>query len=217
VRRPHRTIEIFSMSVLDLFAAALGAFIMVAVILFPNYLKQSQTTIKLQETQDTLRQCTVIATNVQKTINTKEQALAICEANLASTFLVVAIEWNSVGNYDVDLHITDPEGHEFFWDRNNRTRRDYPSSEAQLSYDNTRGPGVELWQHPKATPGVYKIAYDYYRRPGPDLPVEVKGNVFYRNGRSELAPVTLTETHKTRVVASIVVGRRGEIEVQPQP
>src|SRR5437660_11548371 len=103
------------MSVLDLFAAALGAFIMVAVILFPNYLKQSQTTIKLQETQDTLRQCTVIATNVQKTINTKEQALAICEANLASTFLVVAIEWNSVGNYDVDLHITDPEGHEFCW------------------------------------------------------------------------------------------------------
>jgi len=39
MRRPSRNIEIFSMSVLDMFASALGAFIMVAIILFPYYQK----------------------------------------------------------------------------------------------------------------------------------------------------------------------------------
>lgn len=39
MKRPNRTLEIFSISALDLFASALGAFILVAVILFPYYLK----------------------------------------------------------------------------------------------------------------------------------------------------------------------------------
>src|SRR5215218_2251316 len=37
MRRPYREIEIFSMSVLDMFASALGAFIMISIILFPTY------------------------------------------------------------------------------------------------------------------------------------------------------------------------------------
>ena len=39
MRRPNRNIEIFSMSVLDMFASALGAFIIVSVILFPYFNK----------------------------------------------------------------------------------------------------------------------------------------------------------------------------------
>jgi hypothetical protein len=217
VRRPNRTIEIFSMSVLDLFAAALGAFIMVAVILFPNYLKQNNVALQLQTTQTDLTQCRGSAAAVKEAMARQAHALATCETALATTFLVVTIEWSEAGNYDVDLHVTDPEGHEFFWDKNNRARRDYPSSAAQLSYDNTRGPGVELWQHPSASPGTYLIAYDYYGRPGDKAPVTVKGNVFYRNGRSEISPVTLTELHKLRLVARIVVGQQGSIELRLEP
>ena len=39
MRRPSRQLNIFSMSSLDLFAAAMGAFVIIAVILFPYYLK----------------------------------------------------------------------------------------------------------------------------------------------------------------------------------
>jgi hypothetical protein len=86
-----------------------------------------------------------------------------------------------------------------------------------LSYDNTRGPGVELWQHPKAEPGTYRIAYDYYRGPASDRPVEVKGNVFYRNGRVAIPAVMLSEMHKLQTVASIVVGNGSDIDVRFEP
>src|SRR6202035_684926 len=211
MRRPNRNIEIFSMSVLDLFAAALGAFILVSVILFPNYMKQEKTALELQSTQKGLQSEQKSLNECKAVLSSKDQSLATCEIALASTFIVIAIEWNASGNYDIDLHVFDPDQNEFFWGKSNRSRRDYPASEAQLSYDNTRGPGVELWQDPKAVPGTYKIAYDYYTAPGPNLPVDVKGNVFYRNGRIELPAVTLTETHKLRPVASIIVGTRGDI------
>jgi hypothetical protein len=217
MRRPNRNIEIFSMSVLDLFAAALGGFILIAVILFPNYMKQEKVELELKSTKESVNQCKSAATAAQQALATKVRELGVCEAALASTFIVVAIEWNTAGNFDVDLHVFDPDGNEFFWGRNNRDRRDYPSTDAQLSYDNTRGPGVELWQHPKAQAGTYRIAYDFYSAPALNRPVEVKGNVFYRNGRAELPPVTLTETHKLRPVARLVVDQRANIEVRIEP
>ncbi len=217
MRRPNRNIEIFSMSVLDLFAAALGGFILIAVILFPNYMKQEQAALALNKSRDSLAQCKSAEAASQQVVATKVRELAACEATLASTFVVVAIEWSMTGNFDVDLHVTDPDGHEFFWGRNNRDRRDYPVTEAQLSYDNTRGPGVELWQHPKAQPGMYRIAYDFYSAPALNRSVEVRGNVFYRNGRVELRPVTLTETHKLRTVAQLIVDPRANVEVRFEP
>jgi len=49
LRRPGREIEIFSMSVLDMFASALGAFIMVTIILFPYYNKKQLLDINARE------------------------------------------------------------------------------------------------------------------------------------------------------------------------
>jgi hypothetical protein len=214
MRRPNRNIEIFSMSVLDLFAAALGAFILIAVILFPNYMKQQKVELELQASEQSLKQCKAAESQTQQTLASKTKDLATCEAALATTFLVVVIEWSASGNFDVDLHVFDPDGNEFFWGRNNRDHRDYPSTTAQLSYDNTRGPGVELWQHPKALTGTYSIAYDFYGAPGPNRTVEVKGNVFYRNGRIQLPTVTLGETHKLRPVAKLVVSQNGNVEAR---
>lgn len=41
MRRPNREINIFSMSALDLFASALGAFVLLTIILLPYYLNES--------------------------------------------------------------------------------------------------------------------------------------------------------------------------------
>ena len=142
------------------------------------------------------------------------QKLAGCQAALGNTFLVVALEWSKAGRTDVDLHVIDPERHEFYWAKNNRSRTDFPGVDAQLSYDNTSGPGVELWQDPSARRGVYRVDYDLYRG---DSPVEVRGNVFFRNGRKELPRVELSPANKRRTVANIVVGENGNVEVRVQP
>lgn len=210
MRRPNRNIEIFSMSVLDLFAACLGAFILISVILFPNYQKQQQAEQKLETSEATLKQCKSDRAVVEKTI-------ASCEAALASTFIVVSIEWSAYGDFDIDLHVYDPKGNEFYWARNNRGRTDYPETDAQLSYDNTRGPGVELWQLPKAEPGIYRIAYNYLGRLSVGNSVEVKGNIFYRNGRVELPAVTLTEAGTKRTIAHVTVSQSATIDVRIEP
>ena len=268
MRRPNRNIEIFSMSVLDLFASALGGFIMIAVILFPYYLKNDeaktaleQKTNELARREDELRQkeaalasanaelgqCQALdaqkerqiadlSSQLQQSANvagqvqrlqselaaaqqgvtettTLRQRLQSCEQALAQTFIVVSIEWPTAGA-DVDLHVIDPQGNEFDFAKNNRTRTNYPNSLAQLSYDNTRGPGVELWQHPQATPGTYKIIYVLFSAPSGGSPVEVKGNVFYRNGRKQLPVTTLTGRGSRKEVATIVVGGNGTVEVR---
>ena len=49
MKRPSRELNIFSLSALDLFASAMGAFILIAVILFPYYQQNSKIVQDLQE------------------------------------------------------------------------------------------------------------------------------------------------------------------------
>ena len=46
MKRKNKEINIFSMSALDLFASALGAFILIAIIALPYYLKTDKSLIK---------------------------------------------------------------------------------------------------------------------------------------------------------------------------
>ncbi len=55
LRRQNRNIEIFSISALDLFASAMGAFILVAVILFPYYLKRQEVEAENQQIKSELQ------------------------------------------------------------------------------------------------------------------------------------------------------------------
>lgn len=49
MRRKNREISIFSMSALDLFASALGAFILIALIALPDYLKTVPVKVEIQQ------------------------------------------------------------------------------------------------------------------------------------------------------------------------
>ena len=49
--RPRRTLDLLSISALDLFASALGVFVLMAVLLFPFYLKQPSIEAELQGAQ----------------------------------------------------------------------------------------------------------------------------------------------------------------------
>ncbi len=48
MRRPSRELNIFSLSALDLFASAMGAFILITVVLFPYYLKTARTPVEIE-------------------------------------------------------------------------------------------------------------------------------------------------------------------------
>lgn len=230
MRRPNRNIEIFSISALDLFASALGAFILVAIILFPYYLKDQESADKLA----TLKaEAAKAQAESQQALAAKDEQLKQRQAELTSEvakslalqrqldqsrssqgkpFLVVGIRWTTAAA-DVDLHVTDPAGNEFYWFKNNANRGDFPASSAELSYDMTSGPAVELWQDAAASPGVYGV--DYVANALPEgYTVEVFGTVFDRSGRHDLPGKTLRKA-KERVRGAVLdVGGDGRVAIR---
>lgn len=229
MRRPNRHIEIFSISALDLFASALGAFILVAIILFPYYLKDQDASAKLAATEaETAR----VREEAAAALTAKDAALAKLQATLdqetartatlrteldrsrtqqGKAFLVVGLRWTTPAA-DIDLHVTDPAGNEFYWFKNNTNRRDYPQSPAELSYDMTSGPAVELWQDAAATPGRYAI--DYVANTLPDgYTAEVFGTVFDRDGRHDLPPRVLRKAKERVRGAFLDVGADGHVAI----
>lgn len=200
-RRPNRDINIFSISALDLFASAMGTFILLTVILFPYYQKHADVEKQLSELRSQLAQT--------------QQQLQQCHDRLSYTFLSVVLKWETQ-NQDVDLHVVDTEGHEFYYQRHNRNRTDFPSVETELSVDTIKGPGVEIWENSRAKPGRYKIYANLYNRHGNSENPVVKSNLYYRDGAKQLPDLTLTqegENQKT-LIAVVEVNSGGEVVVQ---
>lgn len=224
------------MSVLDLFASALGAFIMIAVILFPSYLATEKVQAKL--TTSEASRAALVKDLEQKGGELDEANNALAKAailkaetddevealrlEIARTFLIVSIEWDTA-DADVDLVITDPANNRYTYNKNNRNGTDFPavaangaavpdSSWAELSFDNQTGPGIEVWQAPIAGPGDYVIEYVLYgasRLSGVTVPVN--GKVFYRNGRTPL-PVEELSGNNERSKIVLRVTDKGTLE-----
>lgn len=200
MRRPSRNIEVFSISVIDLLASALGAFILISIILFPFYnqhqqLQKTKTDVKIaaEETKkasdlkkkhqeivfkqlDDIKQGAKAADGLELC---KKQESA-CKAQLGKTFLIVGIEWDE--RCDVDFYITDPRGQKFYHAAKNDTFTTFPNSKGQLSLDMTDGPGLEIWQNPEAESGLYKISYELFGcRTGVET-AKIRGWVIDRSG-----------------------------------
>jgi hypothetical protein len=206
VRRPDRNIEIFSMSVLDMFASALGAFIMCAIILFPYYQETKELERNIEKTQEAIRKSEQDLKAAKQRVKTDEDTqlqlqqqlrsaqtstaaldqcradATACRASLNKTFLVVSIEW--LERCDVDLYVRDPGGHEYSF-----SSKTFPGSDAELSLDMRDGPGIEVWQVSVAMPGPYEISY----RPltGQSETATIRGASMDRSGRHELPIKTM--------------------------
>ena len=247
MRTRSRDINIFSMSALDLFASALGAFILIAVVLFPYFpntgdsservaevraqLEQVQSQLQASQAQlsacDTQRQelrAALDACEEQLQSSVSQDALGACEsrnqqleANLETCqaqarkkFLLVLMSWGTPD--DIDLHVIDPAGREFSYA--NRTRS---GSRAKLEEDNTRGPGNEIWLHPAAEPGTYRVYYHYFgRRSQQGRRVRVRGAVLTPEGRSPLPDRTLRREGEKPLIATITVDAEGNMRVSPR-
>lgn len=233
MKRPSREINIFNISALDLFASALGAFIIVAIIIFPYYMKNSDAVQRLQQldqenrenlarmealqreaetARQQLQQCQQQSSNTQSQHDALRSQLRQCIQKMSSTFIAFVMKWGTK-DHDVDLHIVDPMGREFYYKKPNRQQRDFPDSVAELSVDTIQGPGVEIWEQPQAPPGEYKVYFNFFAQNGNPSGTIAEGTLYYRDGTRKLPAVTLRRAGEKPLVATIRVGEDGTVTI----
>lgn len=255
MRPRHREINTLNLSMLDVIAGAMAAFLILMVILLPYYERE---TVNQEEIITELRQALTEARAVQSAaesaartaqadlaaaetqrnqaalaaaeIQETRAALAAAQAQasqaqaeaarqaeraeglarqLARTFLVLYVRWDT--HDDVDLHLTDPSGAEFFWNRH----KTIPGRPGELSEDNVIGPGNEVWEIRDAPAGDYRVDVRLYTVRDQRKPVLVKGRVFHRDG-SELFTEAQLSTQGQRVrIATIRVDDSGGVRLVP--
>ena len=121
-------------------------------------------------------------------------------------FLAVMISWPGGRGDDVDLHVVDPRGDEFFYGA-----RVHEGSPARFEEDSRHGPGNEVWLHPHvAAPGEYRIYYSLFD----GGPVTVRGTIVASSSdRHELAPRTLDRVGEKLLAATVIVDGDSNVEV----
>ena len=256
MRSRSREINVFSMSALDLFASALGAFILISIVLMPYFLRLSddevlklqqdlneaqaalrETRQQLDQAQNALQQCEQRAAacsqqvdalrqevdrlraaleqaererdQAQPALQRCQQELEACEEKLSKTFLAIVIQWPT-SLHDVDLHIIDPTGSEFYY-----SAKTIPGRPGELSADTTVGPGVEIWEVPVAPPGEYRVLYNFFARNDNSEAARVKGGVYHRDGHRSFRDRTLTRERRANamLVAVVTVNDDGSVDI----
>lgn len=236
MKRRSKELNIFSMSALDLFASALGAFILITVVLFPFFPNtgdsperirdvraemearmQAQAEAaaeqiealqqQLSQSQNELGQCSASLQDAQQQLNSTTENLQSCRAALQDTFVLVVINWSTSGD-DVDLHVTDPNGNEYYY-----SERTHPGSDAAFEEDTTDGPGNEIWLSPNASRGRYTVEVNLYSHSSGE-PIDVRGKVLYQNGRSQMSNITLTRDDERVTMATFVVDDEGNVTIE---
>jgi len=206
MRRPNREINVFNLSMLDVIAGAMAAFLILVVILLPYYDKTSvdhQT--KILELTQALATAETLAAQAQDQAERQQARAEDLERQLARTFLVLYVRWDTFD--DVDLHVTDPSGAEFWW--NDRKR--IPGRPGELSEDAILGPANEVWEIRTAPPGDYRIDVNLFSIRDTRKPVVVKGRLFHRDGSVAFKEVQLHHLKQREHVATIRVDESGQV------
>lgn len=161
VRRARKPISIFSMSALDLFASAMGAFILLMLILLPYYEATTREAeapeppkceLEAQSPPD-CPLCPVIEPKICPKITPPRERVEVID-----NLLMATIEWYDA--VDVDLVIYAPGSRKYFWGRNR-----YPGLDAYFVDDNygtikperDQRPLMEVWKFYQPIEGVYTV------------------------------------------------------------
>ncbi len=134
-----------------------------------------------------------------------EADLSSCQAQARKKFLLIIMSWNT--GDDIDLHVLDPAGREFYYGN-----RSFSGSRANLEEDNTRGPGNEIWLHPLAEAGTYQVYYKYFNS-ATEESVLVRGGVLTPDGQTPLRQIRLRRVGDKVLVATITVDAEGNMRV----
>ncbi|KAA6187932.1 hypothetical protein F2Q65_01505 [Thiohalocapsa marina] len=215
MKRRNRDINVFNLSMLDVILGAMAAFLIIMVVLLPYYKKEH---IEYQADTTSLRRAladaqAAAASAVARAEAAEAEALRerghsdALASRLAKTFLVLYIRWGTLD--DIDLHVVDPTGAEFYWER--RTVAGRPG---ELSEDNVVGPGAEVWEVREAPPGEYRASAKLFRINDTRKPVVIKGRTFFRDGSRPLREVALHTKGEKALLAVINVAADGSVTVR---
>lgn len=155
--------------------------------------------------QQATQQCESSLQQSTSLLSDAEESLQSCRAASQQTFVLVVISWPSED--DVDLHVIDPAGNEFYY--NERT---FPGTNAAFEEDSIKGPGNELWLSPSAMQGEYSVYIKMYNKVVDD-PVAVRGSVMHQSGRTSLPATTLRQTDEKPLVARFRVDDEGNVTI----
>ena len=264
MKKRNREINVFSVSALDLFASALGAFILMALIFMVFFTMTSKDSGEAEAAKAALQQCEArlaaaeassadlqtrlaaaeaqnadlqarldespdasalercetrvaeleealgqcrseldAAGGVTDRLERANEELQACQRALQKTFVLVIASWSS--RDDVDLHVVDPDGREFYY-----ANKRISGSAAALEEDNTRGPGNEVWLHPSADAGRYRVCYKLFS--GSPSPT-VRGSILWQEGKIEIPNLNLTQPGQVRLAVEILVADDGRVSL----
>jgi len=213
----NREINIFNLSMLDVISGAMGAFLIIMVVLFPFYKKESidyqkmiqESNNQLADVQRQIIEQQQQLIERQQQSQQQQQELQQAQTRLASIrFLIVSIKWDTE-NQDIDLHVIDPTGAEFYFDK-----RTVPGRPGELTEDDTKGPGKEVWEIISAPAGLYRVYANLYDRNGNNIDPKVSGRIFHRDGIKELDHRRLTNVNQKILLVSITVKTDGSVIIQ---
>lgn len=233
--RRNRDINIFSLSAIDLFCSGMGAVMVLMLILMPFYQRpdvrvdeselirlraelaqaeadQASAAAELTRASEELaelraRESTPTIPDAAERIAELERQVAEASGRLANPFLVIIISWDNK-MADVDLHVTDPANRRFYYEQ-----RRHRGSPAYIEVDSIHGPGNEVWIHPAATEGTYRVEYVYFSDQQRTGAVNVRGVAIFQGGRIEFQPRRINTPSQSRHVfaANLVVTPDGEV------
>ncbi len=134
--------------------------------------------------------------------------LQACEKKLSKTFLAIIVKWPT-DKHDVDLHVIDAAGAEFFFNR-----AVVPGRPGKLSADTEEGPGVEVWEVSDAPAGKYRVRYNLYMRHGNPRDAVVQGGVYHRDGYLRFPDRRLSQEGRRHAVLVAVLTVKGDGRVE---
>lgn len=162
----------------------------------------------VQEAQAQAERSRQAAQKAQAQAERNRQRAQEAEHRLAKTFLVIYIRWNTE-RQDIDLHVIDPSGAEFYYEKKTISGRP-----GELSEDSKVGPGNEVWEIHGAPPGKYRVYARLYNPHGNSAVPTVKGRVIYRDGSTTLSEVRLTRLKEKKQMATIIVQPDGSVQIR---
>lgn len=198
---------------MDVIAGALGAVLILVIILFPYYKKDMaqenrELQKKLEAAENARRQAEEARERAEQQVRETQETLKNCKEKLSKTFLVVLIKWKTRGQ-DVDLHVADPTGAEFSYQR-----KIIPGRPGELSEDDITGPGNEVWEIREAPPGEYRIYFNLFNRRGNPANPVVTGRIFFRDGSEKIPDTRLTQVKVKKLAVKITVEENGNVEIR---
>jgi len=170
----------------------------------------SKATDRIEELESQNEQQQDQIDSMQKDLEEMRQQIVKCEENMEKLegegrFAVITMSWETLGD-DVDMHIVDPLGYEFYYQEPSHAGR-----LGKLTKDDTVGPGIEVWQIPTLDEGIYLIKANLFDSKSGQAP-ELEFWIYYRNGNKSIKKSLYRAKEKT-LIASIQVDSEGNVSL----